>query len=464
MRTCFQQLIFLFFLAISTKLLHAQSKQVLIDSLIRKTHRLGLFNGNLLVVESGREIYRKSIGYADAARKTKLTDKYRFHIGSIAKEFNAVGIMMLKEQGKLSLDDKISQYLPQLPEWAGTIRIKNLLQYASGLPDLSWRNISGDAAAMDSLKKITHLDFEPGTRYAYNNSNVLLQRQIIEKITGLHFNDFVQRYMLQPLRMRASVIDPDESAPLFAQSFNDSYVYTPAKLPISGWTAVTLDDFYKWEKALQQFRLITPASTLDILTPFSYGRQCGLGGGKMEDNKLVAHIHDGTAYNYQALLSSNASQKRVVILMTNNKQNNLYDINNAIQNILDGKPYDLPKKSTLQALQSLFDTASGPQILAAYEKLKQQAGADYDADREAALNSIGYSLLGKKRYDAAIVVLEYNTKMFPQSGNVFDSLGEAYYIKGDKEKSLLNYQQALRLDPQNEGAKEKIKELQAGGK
>ncbi|MBL7757501.1 MAG: tetratricopeptide repeat protein, partial [Chitinophagaceae bacterium] len=148
----------------------------------------------------------------------------------------------------------------------------------------------------------------------------------------------------------------------------------------------------------------------------------------------------------------------------NNKQNNLYDINNAIQHILDGQPYDLPKKSTLQALQSLFDTASGPQILAAYEKLKQQAGADYDADREAALNSIGYSLLGKKRYDAAIVVLEYNTKMFPQSGNVFDSLGEAYYIKGDKEKSLLNYQQALRLDPQNEGAKEKIKELQAGGK
>ncbi|MFT3674382.1 MAG: serine hydrolase [Chitinophagaceae bacterium] len=464
MRVSLKQLTLLFLLATLTNLLHAQSKQVLIDSLIRKAHRLGLFNGNLLVVESGCEIYRKSIGYADAARKTKLTDKYRFHIGSIAKEFNAVGIMMLKEQGKLSLDDKVSQYLPQLPEWAGTIRIKNLLQYASGLPDLNWRNITGDAAAIDSLKKVTRLDFEPGTRYAYNNSNILIQRQIIEKITGLGFNDFVQRHMLKPLAMRASVIDPDESAPLFAQSFNDSYVYSPAKLPISGWTAVTLDDFYKWEMALQQFRLINPASTLDILTPFSYGKQCGLGGGKMEDNKLVAHIHDGTAYNYQALLSSSSSQKRVVILMTNNKQNNLYDINNAIQNILDGKPYDPPKKSTLQALQSLLDTASGSQILAAYEALKKKAGADYDADREPALNSVGYTLLGKKRLDAAIAVFEYNTKLFPQSGNVFDSLGEAYYIKGDKEKSLLNYQIALRLDPQNEGAKEKIKELQAGGK
>ncbi len=464
MRICLKQLTVLFFLTAFTNLLYAQSKQVLIDSLIRKTHRLGLFNGNVLVVESGREIYRKGIGYADADRKIKLTDKYRFHIGSIAKEFNAVGIMMLKEQGKLSLDDKVSQYLPQLPEWAGTIRIKNLLQYASGLPDLNWRSITGDAAAMDSLKKVARLDFEPGTRYAYNNSNVLLQRQIIEKITGLGFNDFVQQRMLKPLGMRASVVDPDESVPLMTQSFNDSYVYTSFKPPISGWTAVTLDDFYKWEMALQQFRLINPASTLDILTPFSYGKQCGLGGGKMEAGKIVSHIHDGTAYNYQALLSSNTTQKRVVILITNNKQNNLYDINSAIQNILDGKPYDSPKKSSLQALQSMLDTASGPQILAAYEELKKKAGADYDVDREATLNSIGYALLGKKRLDPAIAVFEYNTKQFPQSGNVFDSLGEAYYIKGDKEKSLLNYQISLRLDPQNEGAKEKIKELQAGSK
>lgn len=118
----------------------------------------------------------------------------------------------------------------------------------------------------------------------------------------------------------------------------------------------------------------------------------------------------------------------------------------------------------MQALQSLYDTASGQQILAAYEKLKKKAGADYDVDRETTLNSIGYSLLGKKRFDAAIAVLEYNTKLYPLSGNAFDSLGEAYYLKGDKEKSLLNYQLSLRLDPQNEGAKEKIKELQGGEK
>jgi len=464
MRTFPKQLTFLTIFIAFTSLLYAQPKQVLIDSLLRKTHRLGLFNGNVLVVEAGREVYRKAIGYADGARKIKLTDKYRFHIGSIAKEFNAVGIMMLKEQGKLSLDDKVSQYLPELPEWAGSIRIKNLLQYASGLPDLNWRSITGDAAAMDSLKKVTRLDFEPGTRYAYNNSNTLLQRQIIERITGISFTVFVQQHMLRPLGMRASVIDPDETTPLMTQSFNDSYVYTPFKPPLSGWTAVTLSDFYTWEMALQKFKLINPASTQEILTPFSFGKQCGLGGGKMDAGKLVAHIHDGTAYSYQALLSSNAAQKRVVILMTNNKQNNLYDINSAIQNILDGKPYDQPKKSTLQALQSLLDTASGQQILAAYETLKTTKGADYDVDREAALNSTGYTLLSKKRYDAAIVIFEYNTRLFPQSGNVFDSLGEAYYIKGDKEKSLLNYQIALRLDPQNEGAKEKIKELQAGGK
>lgn len=321
-----------------------QTKHAAIDSLITRSYQQGLFNGNVLIIDDGKEIYRKAIGYTDASKKVELTDQYRFHIGSIAKEFNAVAIMMLKEQGKLDIDDHIDKYLPGLADWANKITIKNLLQYTSGLPDLKWKAIANDAAAMDSIKVIRQLDFEPGTKYAYNNSNTLLQRQIIEKVSGLSFNEFVTQNMLRPLKMSKSLVDPEDLTPLMTKSYNNNLVQSPLVAPISGWTAVTLDDFYKWELSLEKFKLISPASTAVILTPFEPNKQCGLGGGRMENGKLSTHTHDGTAMQYQALLTADVQRKRTVILLTNNRQNNLYDINTAIQNILDDKPYKQPKK------------------------------------------------------------------------------------------------------------------------
>jgi CubicO group peptidase (beta-lactamase class C family) len=119
----------------------AQQKKAQIDSLLQKAREIGILNGNVLVMDQGKTVYQSSFGFTDAGKQTKLTAQYRFHIGSIAKEFNAVAIMMMKEQGKLSLDDKLSQFMPDLPRWADSISVKNLLQYTSGLPDVKWNTI-----------------------------------------------------------------------------------------------------------------------------------------------------------------------------------------------------------------------------------------------------------------------------------------------------------------------------------
>lgn len=444
-----------------TGVIQAQNRYAsTIDSMITRSNKFGLFNGNVLIIDQGKEVYRKSIGYADASKQTMLTDQYRFHIGSIAKEFNACALMMLKEQGKLTLEDKVTKYLPDLPSWGQKITIKNILQYASGLPDLQWKNISSDMVAMDSLKNVRKLDFEPGTQYAYNNSNTLLQRQIIEKITGMKFADFVTQKMLTPLKMTSSLVDPNDRTPLMAQSYNNDGEPSPLAYPISGWTAVTLDDFYKWEQNLEHFRLISSASTKELLTPFAANKQCGLGGGEMDGDKLGIHIHDGTALNYQALLMANVKLGRTVILITNNKQNSLYDIADAIQNILDGKPYMQPKKQVIIALQDKLDKGTGVELLNAYQEAKTKYPDDYNFSAESALNIVGYTLLAKKRYDEAILIFKYNATLFPKSGNVFDSLAEAYLNKGDNANALLNYKRAVELDPTNSSAKEKIVTLQ----
>jgi CubicO group peptidase (beta-lactamase class C family) len=437
-----------------------ENKATEIDSLIRGANGLGLFNGNVLVADNNHIIYKTALGFTDASKKTELTESYRFHIGSIAKEFNAVGIMILQEQGKLSLDDKVVKYLPDLPLWAEKVSIKNLMQYTSGLPDVKWASVKNDADNMADLKKLDKLNFEPGTSYNYNNNNVFLQRRIIEKVSGLTFNEFVQQKILNPCRMGTAIIDPTDADVLIAKAYNDNYQQDSLVVPVSGWTCLTIVDFYKWANCIASYKLINAASTRQIIYPVGPNKQAGLGGGSMDGDKLVTHIHDGSTLNYQALLIDNAPKGRVVILMTNNKQGNLYDINSAIQAILDGKPYHQLKKSILKHYQQALDTLNGGQIISFFKDLKTRHAHEYDFDNESTLNEIGYFLMGRNKVNDAITVFEYNTQLFPDSGNGYDSLGEAYYKQGDKQKALANYKRSLRLDPANENAKNIIAELE----
>lgn len=331
---------FTFILILSTNF-YSQKNQIKsnLDTLFQKKIEAKAFNGNVLIVEKGKIIFQKAFGNADASNTTKLNTDYRFHIGSIAKEFNAVGIMMLKEQGKLKLEDSISKFLPELPAWANKIKIIHLLQYTSGLPQIKWKEVNQDSDNMAFLKSTSSLDFEPGTKYDYNNNNVFLQRRIIEKITNMSFSTFVIKKILFPIGIKNAIVDPDEKEKLLAKSFNNNGKQDDLKYNISGWTALNLNDFYKWSEAINKFQIITAESTLQLFAPFSSESQTGLGEGNIQNGKVTNHRHDGAAFNYQALLVSNPNS--TIILMTNNKQNNLDEISNSIQSILDNKSKDL---------------------------------------------------------------------------------------------------------------------------
>jgi CubicO group peptidase (beta-lactamase class C family) len=309
--------------------------KVNLDTLFQKALQSKSFNGNVLIAKKNKIVYTKAFGQADASNTIPLNTDYRFHIGSIAKELNAVGIMMLKEQGKLKLDDPVSKFLPELPSWANKIKIINLLQYTSGLPQIKWNEVNQDSDNLIHLQNTLALDFEPGTKYDYNNNNVFLQRRIIEKISNMSFNSFVLTKILKPIGIKNAVVDPDEKEPLFAKSFNDKGKKDVLKYNISGWTAFNVKDFYKWSEAINSFKIINQESTRELFEPFSKDNQTGLGEGTIENGKVTSHIHDGAAFNYQALLIS--SPNSTIILMTNNKQNNLEEISNSIESILSNK-------------------------------------------------------------------------------------------------------------------------------
>jgi D-alanyl-D-alanine carboxypeptidase len=333
--------LFVFFAIVltGTRAFAQKDKAAAIGQYLYKAHQEGLFNGNLLVVDHHKTIFKKAMGYADASKKIPLTLQYRFHIGSIAKEFDAVGIMMLQQQGKLSVNDKVAQFFPELPSWAQKVSVKNLLQYTSGLPDVKWPTVHSDADNWKDLDSLKRLDFEPGSNYAYNNNNTFLRRRIIEKISGISFNQFVLQNILRGAGITNGVIDPSNNDPLIAKSFNNDFKQDDISVPISGWTCLNVDDFYKWGQCINNFCLINPESTRQIITPVADGKQCGLGGGSMQGDRVITHVHDGTAIHYQALLATDATRGRTIIILTNQRQGNVYDIAAAITAILDGKPY-----------------------------------------------------------------------------------------------------------------------------
>jgi CubicO group peptidase (beta-lactamase class C family) len=453
-------LVFIVLVGLIFNKINAQNnKSQQIDSLMHNAFDLGIFNGNILVIANNKTVYKASFGSANAAKNVQLTSDFRFNIGSIAKEFNGVAIMMLKEQDKLNLDDKVSKYIDKLPAWSNKISIKNLLQYSSGLPDINWKTIKNDADIFNDLKKIDTLLFEPNTNYYYNNNNVFLQRRIVEKITGISFNQYVQKYILKPCKMKQSIVDPSVNSPFLAKSFTDELKEDAWDIPMSGWTFVTTQDIYLWLKCLHNYKLINKNSLYELFQSFEKGKQSSLGNSDFEGTILKEHWHHGSSLNFEALIDDNIAENWTIILMTNNYNERVFAIKDAIKAILKNEKPQKLSKSLSHYFDARIDNLKIEEVILLYHKLKITNSYQFDFTDENDLNTMGYKLMNKKKLDDAIKIFELNTQMFPSSANAYDSLGEAYYAKGDFPLALFNYKKSLTLDPKNDGARAIIEKL-----
>jgi D-alanyl-D-alanine carboxypeptidase len=318
---------------------HAQSATVdRLNSYLDQAHQAGLLNGNILIADHGKVVLRRAIGYADASRTVPLKLSDRLEIGSIAKEFDAVGILMLAQEGKLSLTDPVSKFLPDLPPWAATVTIDDLMHCTSGLPDIDWDTVHTDADAYRNLRALKQLDHPAGTHYAYNNNNTFLRRQVIEKISGMSFDEFITKREFPKAGIRDAVIDPTATTPRFAKSFDANFKQDPFTPFISGWTAVTVDDLFRWSNCMASFCLITPDSTRQLGVGRHPGWSTALGEWSVAGNQLMKHEHDGNNHNSEALLTMDASKGRTIIIETS-QNDHVYALADAIDAILDGKPY-----------------------------------------------------------------------------------------------------------------------------
>ncbi|MCZ8070639.1 MAG: serine hydrolase [Cytophagales bacterium] len=334
-----------------------QKKITKIDSLLTYLHERQLFNGTVLIGEKGRVIYKKAFGIA-SVQNEKLTTASSFNLASVSKQFYAMMVMILKEQGKLNYDDPVQKHLPIFPY--PTITIRHLMNQTSGLPeyfDIALNSMSLlDTLTNQSMlellafKKVP-LSFQPGERWEYCNTNYTTLASVIEKASGISPDQFFQKYIAVPLKMNDSYIYH-----LKMKSYPKSRVFgfhvegdknvVDDLIRIDGIVGdgnvySSVEDLYKWDQALYTEKLVKQSTFKEAITPGKLlngeATQYGFGWGIEEVGKRVSHTGSWAAF--RTIIVRYIDKNQTIILLDNSGNMNAHRL---IKNCWEGKLFDVP--------------------------------------------------------------------------------------------------------------------------
>ena len=239
----------------------------------------------VLVVKKGKIIYKKAFGFANTEQKTPMQADMLFRTGSMGKQYTAIAILQLVEQGKIRLQDSIQQYIKDFPSKGYTITIENLLTNTSGIKDYL-SEISNPSKQKESYTpkdgvdyiKDEPLNFKPGSNYRYSNSNFYLLGYIIETVTGKTFEKYLQENVLDKADLKNTFyIHPEKNIPDMPQGYSkfDGKIEKATLQEVTimysaGALISNADDIYKWHKALYNQQLVKKETLEKATTPFKF--------------------------------------------------------------------------------------------------------------------------------------------------------------------------------------------------
>jgi D-alanyl-D-alanine carboxypeptidase len=270
---------------------------------------------SVAVVENGQVAYAKAFGKANIGDNRPATAATRYAIGSVSKQFTAAAILLLAEQGKLSLDDKVGKYLPDLTR-AGEVTIRELLSHTSGYEDYApqdyiipeWTRAITPGEILDRWAK-KPLNFDPGTRWQYSNTNYVIAGQILEKVSGQPLVAFLREKIFGPLGMTTpgEITDHD---PGDASAYT-RYALGPPRLVARegpGWMfaagelAMTPSDLARWDAAFLEKKILSAGSYDDFIRevklkdgkPTHYA--LGLSLGDVNGTPMISHTGEVSGF------------------------------------------------------------------------------------------------------------------------------------------------------------------------
>lgn len=288
---------------------------------------------------NGESVFEKAFGLAEMEHNIPNTPQTIFESGSVAKQFTAAALVLLQQEGKLSIDDPVRKYIPELPDYGKPLTIRHLLNHTAGLRD--WGSVMaltgvgrGDrvisqAVALDVIYRQKYLDFVPGAEYSYSNSGYNLAAEIVERVSKQKFPAFVEERIFKPLGMtKSSTRDNYQRVvPGRAQAYSRQGANAPWQLNMpfmnvygNGGMLTTVGDWLKWNAMLDarawNAALVDALETQGILND---GRKISYALGLVVDkyNGLRDVSHGGSTAGYQTFLARYPEKKLSVAVLCN---------------------------------------------------------------------------------------------------------------------------------------------------
>jgi D-alanyl-D-alanine carboxypeptidase len=296
----------------------------------------GVPSASVSVVQDGKIVFANAYGKARLDPATPARPEMRYPIGSISKQFTATAILMLQEQGKLTLDDHVEKYVPGLTR-GNEVTIRELLSHTSGYQDF-WPQ---DYVMPMMLKEVTAqrildlwahkpLDFDPGTKWQYSNTNYVIAGLIVEKLSGVPFFDFIRDRIFKPLDMKGVAdinlgrLNTSDATGYFRYALGPPHV---APKEGKGWLfamgelAMTTEDLQKWNISVINRTLLKPASYKELETEVLLkdgsptGYALGIGVGRRNGHRMLAH--DGEVSGFTAASLIYPDDRIAIVALTN---------------------------------------------------------------------------------------------------------------------------------------------------
>lgn len=419
-----------FFIVISSVFSQDFKKQV--DEYLAEKSKPDAPGISLLIAKDGKTIYKKAVGMADLELNVPLTTDNVFEIGSITKQFTAVSILMLEEQGKLKVEDEITKYIPDYPTLGKTITIHQLLNHTSGIKSYTSMDnfmplARTDMTPTEIIDKFKNepMDFDPGEKFLYNNSGYILLGHIIEVVSGKSYADFIQEHIFDKVGMTSSYYGSMKKLiPNRAKGYQDQNGFVNADylsltLPYAAGSIMsTVDDLLKWQNAISANTLIKRSSLEKAIngSTLNNGEKIpyGYGWGKGNINGSPSIEHGGGIFGYTTNGIFLPEENIYIIGLSNCDCENVGNVTNQIAAIALGKPYPNEKNA----------------ITLSEEELKKWVGAYQFEDGAIRFITLEDAQLISQRQDSE------KFKLYPMSTTHFIFEGGSISYEFTKKENL----------------------------
>lgn len=454
-----------------------------INKLVHSFIDLGQFSGTVLVAKKGEVVFSKGFGLANQEWNVANASDTKFRLGSLTKQFTAMLVMQLYQEGKINLGGHISDYLPYYRKDIGVkITIDQLLNHTSGLGDFGSRDdfseiCKTEYAQREFIEKYCsdNLEAEPGVRYRYSNSGYYILGAIIESLRSKPFNEVLKERILDVIgmtnsgmEMRKEVISRQASGYnlKYGKYTKPDYINLYSVIYSAGGMYSTVGDLLKWDRALYTERLLSKKNLQLMFKPnmekYAYGIQ--VNKVKIPGLAFTSEFssHNGAINGFRSIIVRESHKQQVIIVLSNlvpgSTNVDLSSLSNKIYSVINGISYEKPKPEIVQAMAIKILNGSIQDGISFYRREKVQKKGTYDFNlAESELNTLGYYLLEHGKNAEALEIFKLNTVEFPQSWNVFDSYAEALEGAGQKNEAIKNYKRSIELNQDNTHAKERLK-------